>query len=64
MAQILVGEIKIIRITNNRNGLYKELEYNKYSNEEIIKMIEFYNHRVINYSLDIYTKFIKEVTND
>ena len=64
MAQILVGEIKIIRITNNRNGLYKELEYNKYSNEEIIKMIEFYNQIKVDFNIDICTKFIKEVTND
>jgi hypothetical protein len=53
----VVGEIKIIRITNNKNGLFKELDFNKYTKDDIVKMIDFYNHRVINYSLDIYNKF-------
>ena len=62
----VVGEIKIIRITNKKNGLFKELDFNKYTKDDIVKMIDFYNHRVINYSLDIYNKFTfkREVKND
>ena len=62
----VVGEIKVIRITNKKNGLFKELDFNKYTKDDIVKMIEFYNYRLLNYSLDIYNKFtfIKEVTND
>ena len=62
----VVGEIKIIRITNEKNGLFKELDFNKYTKDDIIKMIEFYNYRVINYSLDIYNKFTfkREAIND
>ena len=62
----IVGEIKIISITNNKNGLFKELDFNKYTKDDILKMIEFYNHRVINYSLDIYNKFTfkREAKND
>ena len=62
----VVGEIKIIRITNEKNGLFKELDFNKYTKDDIIKMIEFYNYRVINYSLDIYNKFTfkREARND
>ena len=62
----IVGEIKIIRITNKKNGLFKELDFNKYTKDDIVKMIDFYNHRVINYSLDIYNKFTfkREAIND
>ena len=62
----IVGEIKIIRITNNKNVLFKELDFNKYTKDDILKMIEFYNYRVINYSLDIYNKFTfkREAKND
>ena len=62
----VVGEIKIIRITNNKNGLFKELDFNKYTKDDILKMIDFYNHKVINYSLDIYNKFTfkREARND
>ena len=35
----VVGEITIIRITNNKNGLFKELDFNKYTKEDIVKMI-------------------------
>ena len=62
LTKLIVGEIKIIRITNNNNGLFKELDYNKYSHQEVTKMIEFYQY--INFSLNICSKFIKEVTND
>ncbi len=62
LTKLLVGEIKIIRITNNKNGLFKELYYNKYSHQEVTKMLEFYQY--IDFSLNIYNKFIKEVTND
>ena len=62
LTKLIVGEIKIIRITNNKNGLFKELDYNKYSHQEVTKMIEFYQY--IDFSLNIYNKFIKEVTND
>lgn len=51
LTKLLVGEIKIIRITNNKNGLFKELDYNKYSHQEVIKMIEFYQY--IDFSLNI-----------
>ena len=67
MAQVIVGETKVIRITNKKNGLFKELDFNKYTKDDILKMIEFYNnHRVINYSLDIYNKFTfkREAKND
>lgn len=62
----IVGEIKIIRITNNKNGLFRELDFYKYTKDDILKMIEFYNYRVINYSLDIYNKFTfkREAKND
>ena len=62
LTKLIVGEIKIIRITNNKNGLFKELDYNKYSHQEVTKMIEFYQY--INFSLNICNKSIKEVTND
>ena len=62
----VVGEIKIIRITNNKNGLFKELDFNKYTEDDIIKMIEFYNYRLVNFSLNIYDKFTikREARND
>ena len=62
----VVGAIKIIRITNNNNGLFKELDFNKYTKDDILKMIEFYNYRLLNYSLNIYDKFTikREARND
>ena len=62
----VVGEYKIIRITNNKNGLFKELDFNKYTKDDIIKMIEFYNNRLLNFSLHIYDKFAikREAKND
>ena len=62
----LVSETKIIRITNNRNGLFKELDFNKYTEEDIIKMIKFYHYTLVNYSLNIYDKFAitREARND
>ena len=62
----VVGEIKIIRITNNKNGLFKELDFNKYTKDDILKMIEFYNYRLLNFSLNIYDKFTikREAIND
>ena len=62
----VVGEYKIIRITNNKNGLFKELDFNKYTKDDILKMIEFYNNRLLNFSLNIYDTFTfkKEVKND
>ena len=62
----VVGEIKIIRITNKKNGLFKELDFNKYTKDDIVKMIDFYNHRVISYSLITYDKFTikREAKND
>ena len=62
----VVSEYKIIRITNNKNGLFKELDFNKYTKDDIIKMIEFYNNRLLNYSLDICNKFTikRETKND
>ena len=62
----VVGEIKIIRITNNKNGLFKELDFNKYTKDDIIKMVEFYNSRLLNFSLNIYDKFTikREARND
>ena len=53
----LVSEYKIIRITNKKNGLFKELDFNKYTKDDILKMIEFYNYRLLNFSLNIYDKF-------
>ena len=66
MAQVIVGETKVIRITNNKNGLFKELDFYKFTTDDVLKMIDFYNHRVINYSLDIYNKFTfkREAKND
>ena len=63
---VVVGEIKIIRITNNKNGLFKELDFNKYTKDDISKMIEFYNYRLLNFSLNIYDKFTikREARND
>ena len=62
----IVGEYKIIRITNNKNGLFKELDFNKYTKDDIVKMIEFYNDKLLNFSLNIYDKFAikREVKND
>ena len=62
----IVGEYKIIRITNNKNGLFKELDFNKYTKDDIVKMIEFYNSRLLNFSLNIYDKFTikREARND
>ena len=62
----VVGAIKIIRITNNNNGLFKELDFNKYTKDDILKMIEFYNYRLLNYSLNIYDKITikREARND
>ena len=62
----IVGEYKIIRITNNKNGLFKELDFNKYTKDDIVKMIEFYNNRLLNFSLNIYDKFTikREAKND
>ncbi len=66
MAQVIVGETKVIRITNNKNGLFRELDFNKYTKDYIGKMIEFYNYRLLNFSLNIYDKFTikREVKND
>ena len=62
----VVSEYKIIRITNNKNGLFKELDFNKYTKDDIVKMIEFYNNRLLNFSLHIYDKFTikREAKND
>lgn len=62
----IVCEYKIIRITNNKNGLFKELDFNKYTKDDIVKMIEFYNDKVLNFSLNIYDKFTikREARND
>ena len=62
----IVGEYKIIRITNNKNGLFKELDFNKYTKDDIGKMIEFYNDKLLNFSLNIYDKFAikREARND
>ena len=62
----IVGEYKIIRITNNKNGLFKELDFNKYTKDDIAKMIEFYNNKLLNFSLNIYDKFAikREAKND
>ena len=62
----IVGEYKIIRITNNKNGLFKELDFNKYTKDDIVKMIEFYNNKLLNFSLNIYDKFTikREARND
>mgnify|MGYP003621758643 FL=1 len=62
----VVGEIKIIRITNKKNGLFKELDFNKYTKDDIVKMIEFYNNKLLNFSLHIYDKFTikREARND
>ena len=62
----VVGEYKIIRITNNKNGLFKELDFNKYTKDDIVKMTEFYNYRLLNFSLNIYDKFTikREARND
>ena len=62
----IVGEIKIIRITNKKNGLFKELDFNKYTKDDIVKMIEFYNNRLLNFSLNIYDTFTikREARND
>ena len=61
----VVSEYKIIRITNNKNGLFKELDFNKYTKDDIVKMIKFYS-RLLNFSLNIYDKFTikREVKND
>lgn len=50
----LVSEHKIIRITNKKNGLFKELDFNKYTKDDIVKMVKFYNCRLLNFSLHIY----------
>ena len=62
----VVSEIKIIRITNNNNGLFKELDFNKYTKDDIVKIIKFYNNRLLNYSLNIYDKSTikREARND
>ena len=62
----VVGEIKIIRITNKKNGLFKELDFNKYTKDDIVKMIEFYNNKLLNFSVNIYDKFAikREARND
>ena len=62
----VVGEYKIIRITNKKNGLFKELDFNKYTKDDIDKMIEFYNDKLLNFSLNIYDKFTikREARND
>ena len=62
----VVGEIKIIRITNKKNGLFKELDFNKYTKDDIVKMTEFYNNKLVNFSLNIYDKFTikREARND
>lgn len=62
----LVSEHKIIRITNKKNGLFKELDFNKYTKDDIVKMIDFYNNRLLNFSLHIYDKFTikREARND
>ena len=62
----IVSEYKIIRITNNKNGLFKELDFNKYTKDDILKMIEFYNYRLLNFSLTINDKFTikREAKND
>ena len=62
----IVGDFKIIIITNNKKGLFKELNFNKYTKDDIVKMIEFYNYRLLNFSLNIYDKFTikREAIND
>ena len=62
----VVGDIKIIRITNKKNGLFKELDFNKYTKDDIVKMLEFYNNRLLNFSVNIYDKFAikREARND
>ena len=62
----LVSEYKIIRITNKKNGLFKELDFNKYTKDDIVKMIKFYNNRLLNFSVKIYDKFAikREARND
>ena len=46
MAQVIVGETKVIRITNNKNGLFRELDFYKYTKDDILKMIEFYKRMI------------------
>ena len=62
----VVGEIKIIRITNKKNGLFKELDFNKYTKDDIVKMTEFYTNRLVNFSVNICDKFTikREARND
>ena len=62
----VVGEITIIRITYKQNGWFKELDFNKYTKDDIIKMVEFYNNRLLNFSLNIYGKYSikREARND
>ncbi len=62
----LVSEYKIIRITNKKNGLFKELDCNKYTEADIVKMVEFYSNRLLNFSVNIYDKFAikREARND
>ena len=66
MAQVTVCETKVIRITNNRNGLFRELDFYKFTTDDVLKMIDFYNHRLLNFSLNIYDKFTikREAKND
>ena len=66
MAQVTVRETKVIRITNNRNGLFRELDFYKFTKDDISKMIEFYNNRLLNFSVNIYDKFAikREARND
>ena len=44
----VVGKIKIIRITNNKNGLFKELDFNKYTKEDIVEI------KTLNPNLTVY----------
>ena len=62
----LVSEYKIIRITNKKTGLFKELDCNKYTKGDIVKMVEFYNNRLLNFSVNIHDKFAikREARND
>ena len=66
MAQVTVGETKVIRITNNRNGLFRELDFYKFTTDDVSKMIEFYNDKLLNFSLNIYDKCTikREAKND
>ena len=42
MAQVIVSETKVIRITNNKNGLFRELDFYKFTTDDVLKMIVKY----------------------